>query len=178
MSLVLLGFGANVEGEWGCPKATFARALQMLERNGIHIHVRSRLYRSEAVAAVAQPDYLNCVVRVRCAFAPGRLLHLVKSLERSAGRRRANLSGNRPLDIDILDFDGRVLGWPPPRGPRPPSRLILPHPNLHQRAFVLLPLQDVAPRWHHPVFKCAPRWLAMRLGCHERIEALDYTLDL
>jgi 2-amino-4-hydroxy-6-hydroxymethyldihydropteridine diphosphokinase len=72
----------------------------------------------------------------------------------------------RPLDIDILDYGGRRQGWPPMRRER--GRLILPHPLLHRRTFVLVPLMEVAPHWRHPVFGCRPRGLLARLGPNAR----------
>jgi 2-amino-4-hydroxy-6-hydroxymethyldihydropteridine diphosphokinase len=77
------------------------------------------------------------------------LLRLLKQLERRAGRLTTRTWSQRPLDIDILDYGGRRMGWPVRRRER--SRLILPHPELHARAFVLMPLRDVAPHWRHPV---------------------------
>jgi 2-amino-4-hydroxy-6-hydroxymethyldihydropteridine diphosphokinase len=70
------------------------------------------------------------------------LLALLQKVERAFGRRRAVRNEARPLDLDLLDYDGRILDIP---------GLVLPHPRLHLRAFVLLPLRDVAPGWRHPV---------------------------
>src|SRR5262249_8436131 len=89
-------------------------------------------------------------------------LRLVKGLERQAGRRLGQTWGPRPLDIDILDFGGRRLGWPPGRHRR--GRLILPHPEAHRRAFVLVPVADIAPAWRHPVLGATPARPLARLG--------------
>jgi 2-amino-4-hydroxy-6-hydroxymethyldihydropteridine diphosphokinase len=83
-------------------------------------------------------------------------------LERKAGRRAGRPQGPRPLDIDILDYGGRRLGWPG-RGRRR-ARLVLPHPEAHRRAFVLVPLAQVAPHWRHPVLGASARALLDRLG--------------
>ena len=96
-----------------------------------------------------QPRYLNAVVLVEAYIAPGALLRLLKRIERRAGGRLgARNGGPRPLDIDILDYGGRRIGRPPRRRQR--GRLILPHPEMHRRAFVLVPLLEVAPAWRHP----------------------------
>jgi 2-amino-4-hydroxy-6-hydroxymethyldihydropteridine diphosphokinase len=83
----------------------------------------------------------------------------------------------RPLDIDILDYGGRRLNWPSLQRER--GRLVLPHPLLHMRGFVLVPLMEVAPRWSHPVLGSGPRTLIARLGPGARRgvrRALDFRL--
>jgi 2-amino-4-hydroxy-6-hydroxymethyldihydropteridine diphosphokinase len=95
------------------------------------------------------PDFLNAVVLIRAEMAVGSLLRHLKYIERRAGRRvRARWSA-RPLDIDIIDHGGRVMNWPVPTLPGGP--LVLPHPLMHVRGFVLAPLAEVAPWWRHPV---------------------------
>ncbi len=173
MNWVLLGLGANIDGAWGRPKVAFERALQALGETNFDCIACSPLYRTEAVAAISQPDYLNCVILGRSTWAPGSLLRFIKGLERASGRQKTRLSGVRPLDIDILDLGGRVLGWPPARGRRAAGQLILPHPNLHTRAFVLQPLLDVAPAWQHPALRCSARVLLAKLATRDRVEMLD-----
>lgn len=104
-----------------------------------------------------QAPYVNAVLIAHSALAPGRLLWLLKRLEREAGRRSGPRWGPRPLDIDIIDYAGRVIGWPVRGGPRP--RLVLPHPEAHRRAFVLAPLLELAPRWTHPALRVSGRRL-------------------
>jgi len=96
-----------------------------------------------------QARYLNMVLVVETALPPATLLRTVKRLERQAGRRSGRHWGPRSLDIDILDYQGRRIGWPPARHRR--DWLVLPHPELHSRAFVLIPLREVLPKWRHPV---------------------------
>jgi 2-amino-4-hydroxy-6-hydroxymethyldihydropteridine diphosphokinase len=96
------------------------------------------------------------------SIGPASLLRLLKRIERQAGRRPTPPLQPRPLDVDILDFGGRRLNWPSRRRER--GRLVLPHPLLHKRAFVLVPLLQVAPRWSHPVLGVRARTLLARLG--------------
>ncbi len=146
--MIWLAFGGNVSGAWGVPFNAFDRALEALESAGLTIVARSSLYETLPIGSIRQPLFLNAVVGVRGAIAPGALLRLLKRLERRAGRRTNGRWGPRPLDIDILDFGGRVLGGSAPV--RQAGRLVLPHPELARRGFVLVPLVEVAPRWHHP----------------------------
>jgi len=139
-----------VRGSWGEPRATLLRACRELEAAGVEIVRRSNCYETMPVGGGRQPRYLNAVVTVRTGAAPGALLRLAKSMERRAGRKLAPRMAARPLDIDILDYAGRRIGHPGSH--RRHGQLILPHPEMHKRAFVLRPLQDVAPHWLHPIF--------------------------
>jgi 2-amino-4-hydroxy-6-hydroxymethyldihydropteridine diphosphokinase len=133
-----------------------------LEAAGIEVLATSDFYKTEPVGDGPQPAYLNAVIVARGGLAPGCLLRLLKQTERRAGRRATPPMRARPLDIDILDYGGRRLNWPARRRVR--GRLILPHPHLHRRAFVLVPLQEVAPWWSHPVLGRSAKALIARLG--------------
>jgi 2-amino-4-hydroxy-6-hydroxymethyldihydropteridine diphosphokinase len=117
---------------------------------------------------------LNAVLEARARVAPATLLRLVKNIERRAGRRLGVPWGPRPLDIDILDYGGRQVGWPARRRER--GVLVLPHPEMHRRAFVLVPLLEVAPRWRHPVLAISGRSLLARIPHSER-GSVRQTLD-
>lgn len=165
---VLLALGANEPGAWGTPHDTLARALSELQAAGIVILRVSHLYRTPPVGGGRQPAYLNAVVLASDGtLGPTRLMRLLKGLERRAGRRVSPPLSSRPLDLDILDFGGRRLNWPAPSRRRRPG-LVLPHPLLDRRAFVLVPLLEVAPHWSHPVLGVPARALLARLGRHGR----------
>jgi 2-amino-4-hydroxy-6-hydroxymethyldihydropteridine diphosphokinase len=163
---LLLALGANISGAWGQPKDTLLRSLRELSGAGLPPLCCSPFFRTRPLGTRPQPDFLNAVVLTQATWAPAQLLRLVKGLERRAGRRLGPAWGPRPLDIDIVDYGGRRLGWPPP--PQRRGRLILPHPEAHRRAFVLAPLAHVAPRWRHPVFGATARTLLGRLGWKDR----------
>ena len=145
---LLLGLGGNVAGRWGAPRETLLRACRELEQAGVSIVRASSGYSTKPVGDTPQPRYLNAVVLAKAYIAPGTLLRLLKRIERAAGRRTARAMTSRPLDLDILDYGGRRIGRPARRRQR--GRLILPHPEMHKRAFVLVPLLEVAPAWRHP----------------------------
>jgi 2-amino-4-hydroxy-6-hydroxymethyldihydropteridine diphosphokinase len=159
---VLLGLGANVRGDWGSPSETLRRACRELAAAGFRNMRASRVYATAPLGPGRQAFYLNAVLRVDGTLAPGALLRLVKGIERRAGRRMGRRWGPRCLDIDVLDFGGRRLGWPPRRRER--DRLILPHPEMHVRPFVLVPLLEIDPHWHHPSLGVSGRTLLARLG--------------
>jgi 2-amino-4-hydroxy-6-hydroxymethyldihydropteridine diphosphokinase len=157
---LLIALGGNVPGRWGVPYATLVRACRELDKAGIKIVRCSNFYLTEPLGKGLQPRYFNAVIMVEPGLAPATLLRLLKRVERRAGRRLGPPMGARPLDIDILDYGGRRLGWPPRRRQR--GRVTLPHPELHTRAFVLVPLREVAPFWRHPVLGLAAKALLAR----------------
>ena len=163
VQILLLALGANRAGAWGSPEETLVRARRELVGAGLRIRVSSHLYQTVPLGPGRQPCYLNAVLLADARLAPAALLRLMKRLERAAGRRVGARWGPRCLDIDILDFAGRRLGWARHRAHRPPRRLVLPHPEIHRRAFVLVPLLEVTPHWQHPTLSAKGRTLLERL---------------
>jgi 2-amino-4-hydroxy-6-hydroxymethyldihydropteridine diphosphokinase len=129
---VLLGFGGNL----GDPAATIDAALARLDASGVAILARSGFYRTPPWGPVAQPDFINLCALAETAIPPGALLALTQALEREFGREPGPRWGPRPLDIDILDYDGLVIKQ---------ADLVLPHPRMCERAFVLVPLAEIVP---------------------------------
>lgn len=164
--MIWIAIGGNVPGCWGAPPDAFDRTLDELERFGLTVARRSGLYLTRPVGRTGQPDFLNAVFGLRGSIAPISLLRLLKRLEAQAGRRSNERWGPRPLDLDILDFGGRTIGRPTSRRRR--GALVLPHPELTGRGFVLVPLVEVASKWHHPRLGVSAETLlkrAPRLAC-------------
>lgn len=161
VNVALLAVGANIAGLWGSPRATLTRVCRELEAAGVEIVRSSNVYRTAPVGGDWQPAYLNRVLMVRCELAPSALLRLLKRMERQAGRRPAARMSPRPLDLDIIDYGGRRIGRPALAGR---AGLVLPHPEMYKRAFVLRPLIDVAPKWQHPVLLRGGKALLARLN--------------
>jgi 2-amino-4-hydroxy-6-hydroxymethyldihydropteridine diphosphokinase len=140
---VYIGLGANLPSpEHGTPRATLEAAMRALEARGLAIVARSAFYESEPVPVSEQPWYLNAVVEAATDLDAPAVLALLHSVENAFGRVRGARNEARVLDLDLLDHRGTVR-----QGPEAP---ILPHPRLADRAFVLLPLRDIAPDWRHP----------------------------
>lgn len=145
--MILIGIGSNLPSEYGPPRETCAAALQALAEEGVEIVARSRWYRSSPVPLSDQPWFVNGVLHVRTGLDPEALLAALHRVEAAFGRaapddRAATPNAARTLDLDLLAYDDLVR-----EGPEPP---ILPHPRLAERAFVLLPLREIAPDWRHP----------------------------
>ncbi len=141
--MILLGLGANLASSHGGPQATLEAALAALGAEGVATLARSRWYRTAPVPASDQPWFVNAVVSVATALDPAALLLLLHRIEARFGRERREPNAARPIDLDLLAYDDRVMTGAD--GP------VLPHPRLDQRAFVLLPLAEIAPAWRHPL---------------------------
>ncbi len=146
--MILLALGANLPTDlYGPPRAGLEAALLRLERAGLRIDRRSRWYRSAPVPASDQPWFINGVVSVETLCPPRSLMEYLLEIEREFGRSRAQTLVPRVLDLDLIDYHGMTVDIAADRdGPA----LTLPHPRLAERAFVLLPLREIAPDWRHP----------------------------
>ena len=134
---VYIGLGTNVGDRWG----NLARALAHLQEL-LTLDQVSPVYETEPWGYTDQPPFLNAVASGRTDLAPRALLTSLKALERTLGREPTFRYGPRVIDLDILFYGERVLLA---------EELIIPHPRLHERAFVLVPLADLAPDLVHPV---------------------------
>jgi 2-amino-4-hydroxy-6-hydroxymethyldihydropteridine diphosphokinase len=134
---VFLALGSNL----GDRMASFQRVLTTLSRYGLDIEQCSSVYETEPVGIRDQPAFLNLVSQARSSLSPFELLDLCKSVELEMGRRPAQVGGPRVIDIDILFFGQTVLESP---------KLVIPHPSLHLRRFVLVPLAELAPALKDP----------------------------
>ncbi len=132
-----IGLGSNL----GAPRQTLLQALNDLEHAaGVELIEVSSLYRSAPVQATG-PDFINAVAEVRTTLAPLELLDCLLAIETAHHRQRPYRNAPRTLDLDLLWHDGLVVDEP---------RLTLPHPRMHERAFVLAPLLELAPSWRLP----------------------------
>ena len=139
--MILIALGGNLPSPAGAPAATLRAALGTLQQRNVAIEDVSAFYRSAAWPDPRDPEFVNAAAKIRTRLSPRELLAVLKRTERAFGRKSAERNAPRPLDLDILDYEGRVGNGNP----------TLPHPRMHERGFVLIPLRDVAPSWHHPV---------------------------
>jgi len=142
--VILICIGSNLPHPPNAtPRETAEAAVAALPTAGITVLQRSSWYLSEPVPPSDQPWFVNGVASVASDLPPQALLEALLRLEVEFGRVRSVRNAARTLDLDLLDYDSRFLDTP---------TLVLPHPRLHERRFVLEPLREVAPEWRHPGF--------------------------
>lgn len=136
-----IALGANLPSRGSSPSETIRASLVELSRRGVVLEKVSHLYETPAWPDPADPPYANAMVRASVNLPPKDLLELLHSTERTFGRERSAPNAPRTLDLDLVDYDGLVEQGTPE----------IPHPRMHTRAFVLVPLAEIAPGWRHPV---------------------------
>jgi 2-amino-4-hydroxy-6-hydroxymethyldihydropteridine diphosphokinase len=141
MGKVIIALGANIPWRESAPAQTLRAALGALAQSGVNVNRVSHIYRSPAWPNPADPEFVNAVALGETALPPRALMDVLHEIEASFGRKRGKMNAPRTLDIDLIDYDGRVEAGPP----------VLPHPRAETRGFVLIPLSEIAPAWRHPV---------------------------
>lgn len=161
-SSALIALGSNLPSSVGDSAQTLGHAIHSLCEGGMTVAAVSRFFRTPFFPSKIAPDFVNAAILVTSALNPTEILAELHRIEQESGRLRAQRWGSRTLDLDLLAVGRAVL--PEVSGQRhwmemssiaqnleTPDQLILPHPRLQDRAFVLVPLSDIAPDWVHPV---------------------------
>ena len=143
-NMILVALGSNlVSDTFKSSEELLDASLKTLKKHGIFVNARSSWYRSAPVPVSDQPWFVNGVAEVDSPLDPAALLQILHRVEGEYGRIRRERNDSRTLDLDLLAHGDQVIDRP--------GSLILPHPRLQERAFVLLPLAELAPGWRHPV---------------------------
>lgn len=151
--MILIGIGGNLPSQFGPPEQGLPHALGMMAARGWGVVLCSPWYGAHAVPVSEQPDFVNAVVCITTPLPPEALLTSLQAIELEFGRVRSVINAPRTLDLDLLAYNDICLE----------NGMQVPHPRLHQRAFVLAPLCDIAPEWRHPVLKRTARELFIAL---------------
>jgi len=171
--MIFIGIGGNLLSEnFGSTSEILAKALQVI---GIKISAVIRcspLYRSAPVPVTDQSDYVNAVFELSTDIPASDLLNRLHEVEAEFGRVRTVINAARTLDLDLLTYHDHIIEK------KGESNLTVPHPRMHERAFVLLPLRDLVPDWVHPVIGKNIDELICVLPAGQRCERLSKdTLD-
>ncbi len=160
--IAVVALGANLSLRGAVPEMTLRQSLDALAHRGVVIRSVSRFFATPCFPAGAGPDYVNAAALIETDLAPEDLLQILHEVEHEFGRERAQRWGMRTLDLDLVCYGDQVHPdraehdrWrtlpTQDQARQAPDRLILPHPRLQDRAFVLVPMADVVPDWQHPV---------------------------
>lgn len=152
--MIIISLGSNVSGSFKFSSQNIPSACDLLQSFNIRILDRSRNYLTEPYGVCNQPAFTNSAVLVQTSLSPYNLLTVIKKIETIAGRRPAKRWAARIVDLDIVDYNGLSLNYvkvPCGDFTHHNNRLVLPHPGIAQRPFVLQPIMDIAPFWHHPI---------------------------
>jgi len=140
MATAYIGVGSNL----GNREKNCYHAIELLEKRRIVVKKKSSLYETEPWGEQDQPQFINMALEVETELEPYKLLRALKAIEKEMGREKTLKWGPRIIDLDILLFDSLFLR---------DNSLQIPHPLMHERAFVLKPLCEIAPEKIHPLLK-------------------------
>lgn len=158
--MIYIGIGANL----GDREKTLQEAVRVLNAHPeIAVVAASAVYETAPVGVIDQPDFLNAVLQIRTRLSARKLLCCLLAVERQFGRTRRTRWGPRTLDLDILLYGDAVIHQP---------GLCVPHPHLHERAFVLIPLCDLDPHLKHPISRQSMRVLAASV-CDSSVRKIE-----
>ena len=166
-NLVYLSLGGNLRNHsYNNIRKLLVNTSKRLHFAGLRVQKFSNFYISSPMPFTSGPNFVNCVFKCLItgnkSCTPQKLYENIVNIEKKLGKKKKRKNKARFIDIDILDFEGRIYE----------GNLILPHPRLHLRKFVLEPLENVSSSWQHPIFKKKISYLKIKINTHQRIRKL------
>ena len=142
--MIIIALGANLDSHHGAPPETIEAAIQAIQSAGIKLITSSNIYKTAPVPFDPdQPWYHNAVIEVETERSAHELLQALLNIEEDFGRVRTVKNAPRVLDLDLIAYQDQII--------KDNDTLIVPHPRMHERLFVLKPLSDISKQWKHPV---------------------------
>ena len=154
MTIAYIGIGSNL----GDKEHNIKKSIDLIKEKSKILEI-SRLYKTEPVGYKNQDKFLNCAIKIKTELKPIELLGFLQSIEKRLGRIRTIKNGPRTIDLDILFYGIEIINE---------NNLIVPHPRLHEREFVLEPLEDISPNFIHPVLRKSIKELVSDGGRQEK----------
>ena len=141
--MIYLNIGSNLPSKEGGRENNILKAITYLKKLKLNLIKISSLYETPSYPNNLDPKFINLCVKLESDLKASELLNEMKKIEKKLGRTRIKKNEPRTCDIDIIDFNGEIIRN---------DELVVPHPRLHQRNFVIYPLKEIEPNWFHPIF--------------------------
>ncbi len=161
--MIHLNIGSNLNSFFGSRYDNITIAINLLIESEVKILKISNLYETPSYPNQNLPKFLNVGILVNFNQSPFSLLNQINLIEKKIGRKKTKKNEPRVIDIDIIDFDGKIIS-------KESNNPILPHPRSHLRNFVLYPILEIDPNWLHPIIKKNAQFLINNLSQKSRIE--------
>lgn len=162
--MIIVALGANLPSRFGEADITLQIAVTRMEEEGLNVINGSSVWKTAPVPISDQPWYKNAVVAIETDLEPHDLLKLLNKIEDDFGRVRTVRNAPRLLDLDIIAYNNVIMA---------DDNLTLPHPRMHERAFVLKPMEEITTEWQHPVSTKSMGQLVQEIPADQEIEKTD-----
>ena len=159
--MILLNIGSNLDSTKGDRLFNIKKSLELIKLEKIKILEMSSIYETPSYPNKKNPKFLNLGIQIKCNFSPEILIKKFNKIEKKLQRTRGAKNQPRTCDIDLIDYNGKILNT---------KSIILPHPKAHLRNFVLFPIKEIFPNWVHPVFNKKLDFLIKKLNFKLRNE--------
>ena len=140
--MIFLGIGSNLDSKFGDRYNNIRRTLKLIQEEKIVVKKISKFYETPSYPNKKNPKFINIVIEIEYNLDPEMLLKKIFLIEKKMERKRNTKNEPRTCDIDIIDFKGFIKNQ---------KNVVLPHPKMHKRNFVLFPLKEINPQWIHPI---------------------------
>jgi len=140
--MIFLGIGSNLDSKFGDRYNNIRRTLKLIQEEKIAVKKISKFYETPSYPNKKNPKFINIVIEIEYNLDPEMLLKKIFLIEKKMERKRNTKNEPRTCDIDIIDFKGLIKNQ---------KNVVLPHPKMHKRNFVLFPLKEINPQWIHPI---------------------------
>ena len=161
MNTVYIQLGSNIRER----ESFIAKSMEQIEENVGEIIIASSVFKTTPWGNENQNNFLNSVIKIKTPFDSFKVLKKSQEIEKNLGRERVEKWGERTIDIDILFYNNKIINT---------KELIIPHPLIQQRKFVLIPLSEIAPNYTHPILKKSISTLLSE--CKDNQKVLDYEI--
>ena len=159
--MILLNIGSNLDSNKGDRFFNIKEALKLIKLENIKIIKKSSIYETPSYPNKKNPKFLNIGLEIECDYSPEKLIKKFNKIEKNLQRTRGIKNQPRTCDIDLIDYDGKVINS---------KNLILPHSKAHLRNFVLYPIKEMSPNWIHPLLNKRIDFLIKKLSFKLRNE--------